>query len=43
MEKVEALEDMVSLAASSLVKVSYKCWLICFYSYDHEWKQLAEN
>ena len=43
MEKVEALEDMVSLAPSSLVKVSYKCWLICFYSYDCEWKQLAEN
>jgi len=29
MEKVEALEDMVSLAPSSLVKVKaihYKCW-----------------
>jgi hypothetical protein len=34
MEKVEALEDMVSLAASSLVKVGYNVGCTYFYCYS---------
>jgi hypothetical protein len=41
MEKVEALEDMVSLAPSSLVKVSYKCWFCD--SYDHVNRNNRQN
>jgi len=44
MEKVEALEDMVSLAPSSLVKVKaihYKCWFCD--SYDHVNRNNRQN
>lgn len=41
MEKVEALEDMVSLAPSSLVKVSYNN-LFTVILLTMLWKQLAE-